>query len=102
MSKIQSQQLAYRVQLLDPDLVFRYIGFTSFVSTWLIRGVDPRGTHPNPTVEYVLRSSLYCLTVVTDVQTHRLPLPKDVPMTFRVLPEFIIEDVVEYFLFVVR
>ncbi|KAJ8582493.1 hypothetical protein M405DRAFT_937743 [Rhizopogon salebrosus TDB-379] len=82
MSKIQSQQLAYRVQLLDPDLVFRYIGFTSFVSTWLIRGVDPRGTHPNPTVE--------------------LPLPKDVPMTFRVLPEFIIEDVVEYFLFVVR
>jgi hypothetical protein len=32
----------------------------------------------------------------------RLPLPKDVPMTFRVLPEFIIEDVVEFFLFVVR
>ncbi|KAG1751124.1 ubiquitin elongating factor core-domain-containing protein [Suillus lakei] len=82
MSKIQSQQLAYRVQLLDPELVFRYIGFTSFVSTWLIRSVDPRGTHPNPVVE--------------------LPLPKDVPMTFRVLPEFIIEDVVEFFLFVVR
>ncbi|KAG2129448.1 ubiquitin elongating factor core-domain-containing protein [Suillus clintonianus] len=82
MSKIQSQQLAYRVQLLDPDIVVRYIGFTSFVSTWLIRSVDPRGTHPNPVVD--------------------LPLPKDVPMTFRVLPEFIIEDVVEFFLFVVR
>ncbi|KAG2356286.1 ubiquitin elongating factor core-domain-containing protein [Suillus spraguei] len=82
MSKIQSQQLAYRVQLLDPELVFRYIGFTSFASTWLIRSVDPRGTHPNPVVE--------------------LPLPKDVPMTFRVLPEFIIEDVIEFFLFVVR
>ncbi|KAG2153094.1 ubiquitin elongating factor core-domain-containing protein [Suillus bovinus] len=82
MSKIQSQQLAYRVQLLDPELVFRYIGFTSFASTWLIRSVDPRGTHPNPVVE--------------------LPLSKDVPMTFRVLPEFIIEDVVEFFLFVVR
>jgi ubiquitin conjugation factor E4 B len=82
MSKIQSQQLAYRVQLLDPELVFRYIGFTNFASTWLIRSVDPQGTHPNPVVE--------------------LPLPKDVPMTFRVLPEFIIEDVVEFFLFVVR
>ncbi|KAG2066491.1 hypothetical protein BDR04DRAFT_1106685 [Suillus decipiens] len=82
MSKIQSQQLAYRVQLLDPELVFRYIGFTSFASTWLIRSVDPRGIHPNPVVQ--------------------LPLPKDVPMTFRVLPEFIIEDVVEFFLFVVR
>ncbi|KAG1788098.1 ubiquitin elongating factor core-domain-containing protein [Suillus plorans] len=82
MSKIQSQQLAYRVQLLDPELVFRYVGFTSFASTWLIRSVDPRGTHPNPVVE--------------------LPLSKDVPMTFRVLPEFIIEDVVEFFLFVVR
>ncbi|KAG2102251.1 ubiquitin elongating factor core-domain-containing protein [Suillus discolor] len=82
MSKIQSQQLAYRVQLLDPELVFRYIGFTSFASTWLIRSVDPWGTHPNPVVE--------------------LPLSKDVPMTFRVLPEFIIEDVVEFFLFVVR
>ncbi|KAG1822730.1 ubiquitin elongating factor core-domain-containing protein [Suillus subaureus] len=82
MSKIQSQQLAYRVQLLDPELVFRYIGFTNFASTWLIRSVDPQGAHPNPVVE--------------------LPLPKDVPMTFRVLPEFIIEDVVEFFLFVVR
>ncbi|KAG1833993.1 ubiquitin elongating factor core-domain-containing protein [Suillus subalutaceus] len=82
MSKIQSQQLAYRVQLLDPELVFRYIGFTNFASTWLIRSVDPQGTHPNPVVE--------------------LPLPKNVPMTFRVLPEFIIEDVVEFLLFVVR
>ncbi|KAG2045883.1 hypothetical protein BDR06DRAFT_965538, partial [Suillus hirtellus] len=72
MSKIQSQQLAYRFQLLDPELVFWY----------LIRSVDPRGTYPNPVVE--------------------LPLSKDVPMTFRVLLEFIIEDVVEFFLFVVR
>ncbi|KAG2028816.1 ubiquitin elongating factor core-domain-containing protein [Suillus americanus] len=53
MSKIQSQQLAYRVQLLDPELVFRYIGFTNFASTWLIRSVDPRGMHPNPVVECV-------------------------------------------------
>ncbi|KAH7922937.1 hypothetical protein BV22DRAFT_1036932 [Leucogyrophana mollusca] len=82
MAKIQSHQLAFRVQLLDPELVFRYIGFTNFISTWLIRSVDPRKSHPSPTIE--------------------LPLPKDVPMTFRVLPEYTIEDVVDYLLFVVR
>lgn len=82
MAKIQAHQLAFRVQLLEPDLVFRYTGFNNFVSTWLIRKVDPRGSHPQTTVE--------------------LPLPQEVPMSFRVLPEYILEDVIEYFLFVVR
>jgi ubiquitin conjugation factor E4 B len=82
MGKIQSQQLAYRVQILDPELVFRTVGFINFVSTWLIRIVDPKKSHPNSTVE--------------------LPLPQDVPMTFRVLPEYFLEDVVDYFLFIVR
>ncbi|KIO02810.1 hypothetical protein M404DRAFT_27705 [Pisolithus tinctorius Marx 270] len=82
IAKIQAHQLAFRVQLLEPDLVFRYIGFTNFVSTWLIRKVDPRGSHPQPIVE--------------------LPLPQEIPMSFRVLPEYILEDVVEYFLFVAR
>ncbi|KAI6166622.1 ubiquitin elongating factor core-domain-containing protein [Pisolithus thermaeus] len=82
MAKIQAHQLAFRVQLLEPDSVFRYTGFNNFVSTWLIRKVDPRGSHPQTTVE--------------------LPLPQEVPMSFRVLPEYILEDVIEYFLFVVR
>ncbi|KAL4069954.1 ubiquitin elongating factor core-domain-containing protein [Scleroderma yunnanense] len=82
MEKLQAHQLAFRVQLLEPDLVFRYIGFTNFVSTWLIRRVDPKGMHPNSTVV--------------------LPLPQEVPMSFPVLPEYILEDVVEFFLFVVR
>ncbi|EGN98229.1 hypothetical protein SERLA73DRAFT_109617 [Serpula lacrymans var. lacrymans S7.3] len=82
MAKIQAQQLAFRVQLLDPELVFRSIGFMNFVSTWLIRSIDPKKSHPSPIVE--------------------LPLPVDVPMSFRVLPEYILEDVVDYLLFVVR
>ena len=53
MAKIQAQQFAFRVQLLEPDFVLRYIGFTNFVSTWLIRGVDPKGLHPTPLAEYV-------------------------------------------------
>ncbi|KAF8843284.1 hypothetical protein BDN67DRAFT_946028 [Paxillus ammoniavirescens] len=82
MAKIQANQLAFRVQLLEPDLVLRFIGFTNFVSTWLLRRVDPNGLHPTPTLE--------------------LPLPQEVPMSFRVLPEYILEDVVEFFLFITR
>jgi ubiquitin conjugation factor E4 B len=35
-------------------------------------------------------------------QILRIPLPKEVPMSFRVLPEYIIEDIVEYLLFAVQ
>lgn len=31
-----------------------------------------------------------------------LPLPKDVPMDFRALPEYIVEDIVDYLLFAVQ
>ena len=82
MGKIQSQQLAFQVQILDPDLALRTVRFISLISTWLIRIVDPKKSYPNSTVE--------------------LPLPQEVPMTFRVLPEYFLEDVVDYFLFIVR
>ncbi|CDO71427.1 hypothetical protein BN946_scf184909.g21 [Trametes cinnabarina] len=75
-------QMAYEVQLGEPELVFRTISFVNFVSTWIIRFVDPRKRHPNPTIE--------------------LPLPKEVPMAFRVLPEYLIEDVIEYHLYIIR
>lgn len=32
----------------------------------------------------------------------RLPLPKEVPEAFRMLPEYLIEDVIEFYLFLVR
>ncbi|KAF9533152.1 ubiquitin elongating factor core-domain-containing protein [Crepidotus variabilis] len=82
MNKIRSSQLAYEAGLLDPEVVFRSIGFTNFLSTWLIRQVDPKGKHPSPIVE--------------------LPLPTEVPMAFRVLPEYIVEDIVEYLFFAVQ
>ncbi|THH28275.1 hypothetical protein EUX98_g5915 [Antrodiella citrinella] len=80
--KIKSQQLAYAVQLCDPELVFRSISFVNFVSAWIIRSVDPTHSYPKNTIE--------------------LPLPKEVPMAFRTMPEFAIEDVVDYHLFVSR
>ena len=49
--KIQAQQLAFEAGLLDSDLTFKSIGFTTFLSTWLIRQVDPKKTHPSPLVQ---------------------------------------------------
>ncbi|KAF9046597.1 ubiquitin elongating factor core-domain-containing protein [Panaeolus papilionaceus] len=81
-AKIRSQQLAYDTGLLEPELMFRSIGFTNFLSTWLIRQVDPKKTHPTPAVA--------------------LPLPTGVPMAFRVLPEYIVEDIVDYLYYAVQ
>ena len=53
MEKCMATQLAFSVQLADPELVFRSISFANFVSTWLIRHVDPKHSHPNPPVECV-------------------------------------------------
>ncbi|EAU86067.1 ubiquitin conjugation factor E4 [Coprinopsis cinerea okayama7 len=81
-AKIKMQQLAFQAALTDPDLVFHSLGFTNFLSTWVIRQADPTQKHPSPTVQ--------------------LPLPKEVPMVFRTLPEYFIEDVVDYLFFAVQ
>ncbi|KAF9454682.1 hypothetical protein P691DRAFT_804031 [Macrolepiota fuliginosa MF-IS2] len=82
LDKSRSQMLAFQAGLLDPELVFGSINFTTFLSTWLVRQVDPAKTHPNPVIQ--------------------LPLSKEVPMAFRILPEYIIEDVADYILFTVQ
>lgn len=51
IAKLRSYQLAFEAGLLDPEMVFRSIGFTTFLSTWLIRRVDPKGSHPSPVAE---------------------------------------------------
>ncbi len=53
MAKIRSSQFAYQAQLLDPEFVTRNVGFTNFLSTWLIRQAEPKKKHPTPLVEYV-------------------------------------------------
>jgi ubiquitin conjugation factor E4 B len=98
MSKIHALQLAYRTQLFDAELVFQSIGFINFVSTWLIRLVDPRRSHPAVEVSCV---PSFCASSTLHFG-FRLPLPNDVPMAFRTLPELIIEDIVDYLLFVAR
>ncbi|KAJ3574715.1 hypothetical protein NP233_g1573 [Leucocoprinus birnbaumii] len=79
LDKLRSHLHAFQTGLLDPELVFASINFTTFLSTWLIRQVDPKKSHPKPVVQ--------------------LPLPEEVPMAFRILPEYIIEDIADFMLF---
>ena len=99
MDKVGAAQLAFQTQLAEPELVFRALSFTNFVSTWLIRIADPNHKHPNPNVEYVHCSATRW--AVSELPC-RLPLPKEVPIAFKTLPEYIIEDIVEYHLFISR
>jgi ubiquitin conjugation factor E4 B len=55
MAKLHQSIFAYQVQLADPEFMYRNIGFTNFLSTWLIRLVDPRKAHPTPSIECVCR-----------------------------------------------
>jgi len=74
--------MAGLTQLYDPEFLLRNNTFTSFATSWLIRYADPRKAHPKPVVE--------------------LPLPKEAHLDFRVLPEYILEDIIDYLFFVVR
>jgi len=69
-------------QLLDPEMVFRTLTFSGFVASWLVRIVDPRGQHPAVSIE--------------------LPLPKEVPPTFAALPELLVEDILDFSIFLLR
>lgn len=91
--------MAGLTQLYDPEFLFRSNTFTTFVITWLIRYADPRKAHPKPIAEYVFGLPLY---PPPHSICHRLPLPKEVPLDFRVLPEYILEDVIDYLFFAVR
>ncbi|KAL0082191.1 ubiquitin elongating factor core-domain-containing protein [Phycomyces blakesleeanus] len=73
-------KLAYESMVLDPEFLTQTMRFYNLVMAWMVRMVDPVHQHPwNPI---------------------KLPLPKDIPDTFSMLPEWIVEDIVEFFIFV--
>jgi len=82
LAKSHMEQFAYQVQLVDPEFIFRQLGFTNFLESWLVRLVDPKKKHPDPCVE--------------------VPLPQEIPSEFKMLPEYFIEDVVDFLLFLLR
>lgn len=73
-------RLAYETMILDPSFLAEAIRFYDLVMAWLVRIVDPKHKHPWETVH--------------------LPLPEQVPENFAMLPEWIIEDIVEFYIFI--
>ena len=82
LTKMESQLLSSECQLLDEDFVNRLVVFLCFDMTWLVRVAEEGGNHPHQMV--------------------KLPLKKEVPLLFRMLPEHIFEDVCEILLFLGR
>ncbi|KAF9425201.1 hypothetical protein BGZ94_007753 [Podila epigama] len=82
LEKMTTYRFSMESQILDPIILGHSFQFYNFVMVWLLRMVDPTTSYP--------RSAI------------KLPLPEKVPENFAVLPEYIIEDIVEFFLFVLR
>ncbi|GAA5886450.1 hypothetical protein JCM16303_001413 [Sporobolomyces ruberrimus] len=79
MEQWKSHLLCYEVQLLDPEYLAKCIGYTNLMMAWLVRLVDPKGKHPHQKIEF--------------------PLPNETPEVFKMLPEFLIEDITEFLSF---
>nr|XP_019011039.1 ubiquitin-conjugation factor E4 B [Kwoniella pini CBS 10737]OCF49820.1 ubiquitin-conjugation factor E4 B [Kwoniella pini CBS 10737] len=73
---------AYDTQLLDPAMVRLTVSFLGYLMTWLIRMVDPVHKHPGTRIN--------------------LPLPAEAPLEFRMLPEYLFDNITEYFDFLAR
>ncbi|KAG0172642.1 hypothetical protein DFQ30_009975 [Apophysomyces sp. BC1015] len=73
------QKLAYESMVLDREFIAQIMRFYNLVMAWLIRIADPLQKHPWTPV--------------------KLPLPSNIPEAFSMLPEWIIEDIVEFFIF---
>ncbi|QRV77647.1 ubiquitin conjugation factor E4 [Ceratobasidium sp. AG-Ba] len=81
-TKFLQEQCTYEVQLFDPEITFRNLAFTNFLMVWVMRLVDPLHQHPTKAIS--------------------LPLPEEIPEDFRMLPEYFVEDIVDYYLFIMR
>ncbi|MBW0490567.1 hypothetical protein O181_030282 [Austropuccinia psidii MF-1] len=79
---LEAKLVAYEVQMCDPEFLSKCNNFCSFVMTWCVRMVDPFQQHPRVPV--------------------KLPLPDKCPLEFRMLPEYVLEDVIEFYSFVSR
>ncbi|CAO1625779.1 unnamed protein product [Sympodiomycopsis kandeliae] len=77
-----AELLASSTQLMDAGFIDRLLHVAGFTMTWLVRMADPKRQHPGSKVE--------------------LPLPQEVPVQFRMLPEHIFEDVCDILLFIAR
>lgn len=72
-------KLAFEAMLMDTEYLSQTMRFMNLEMSWLVRLVDPRKQHPWKSIT--------------------LPLPDTIPEMFAMQPEWLIEDIVEFFIF---
>ncbi|KAI7817553.1 ubiquitin elongating factor core-domain-containing protein [Gamsiella multidivaricata] len=82
LEKMLTFRLSLESQIMDPLILSHSFQFYNLVMAWLLRIVDPAHAYPRNPI--------------------KLPLPEKPAADFAILPEYIVEDIVEYFLFVLR
>ncbi|KAF9900188.1 hypothetical protein EC991_007790 [Linnemannia zychae] len=82
LDKMITFRLSLESQILDPIILGHSFQFYNLVMVWLLRLVDPAQAYPRNPI--------------------KLPLPARPSDDFAILPEYIIEDIVEFFIFVLR
>ncbi|KAG0374728.1 hypothetical protein BGX24_010026 [Mortierella sp. AD032] len=82
LDKMTTFRLSLESQILDPIILGHSFQFYNLVMVWLLRLVDPDQGYPRSPI--------------------KLPLPARPSDDFAILPEYIIEDIVEFFIFVLR
>ncbi|KAI8978027.1 ubiquitin elongating factor core-domain-containing protein [Pilobolus umbonatus] len=80
LDQMTTYKLAYETMIMDPTFLSEAIRFYDLVMAWMIRLVDAKHQHPWEPV--------------------KLPLPQEIPQVFAMLPEWIMEDIVELYSFV--
>jgi ubiquitin conjugation factor E4 B len=76
---MEAHKMAMEAMLFDSEFLSHIMRFYNFVMTLMVRLVDPKARHPWDPVS--------------------LPLPRDVPDQFAMLPEWIVQDIVDFFIF---
>ncbi|KAH7043124.1 ubiquitin elongating factor core-domain-containing protein [Linnemannia elongata] len=82
LDKMITFRLSLESQILDPIILGHSFQFYNLVMVWLLRLVDPAQAYPRTPI--------------------KLPLPARPSDDFAILPEYIFEDIVEFFIFVLR
>ncbi|KAF9586088.1 hypothetical protein BGW38_009841 [Lunasporangiospora selenospora] len=82
LEKMVTFRLSLESQILDPLVLGHSFQYYNLVMTWLLRMVDPAKSYPRGPMT--------------------LPLPQKPSDDFAILPEYIVEDIIEFFLFVLR
>ncbi|KAG0210185.1 hypothetical protein BGX33_005091 [Mortierella sp. NVP41] len=82
LDKMITFRLSLESQILDPIILGHSFQFYNLVMVWLLRLVDPAQAYPRSPIKQ--------------------PLPARPSDDFAILPEYIIEDIIEFFIFVLR